>query len=235
MKNIAIFGFKDSTVGQLINLLPIKLKNKIKCLITIKKISPLKEKDKFRKRPNVKTSFIQDNKIHGLPVYYSKNPLEILKKQKISKIFILEDKGKDRKKVFNLIKKKTKNIKVLSYVHRTVINVGKNNLGEGSIIFPNNYIGYKTDIGSCCFVQPGCHIEHHNVIGNFCDINPGLITGGFTKISDLCEINLSVKIINKINIGKNSRIGAGSLVLKNIPDNSLAYGHPVKIVKKNND
>jgi len=40
MKNIAIFGFKDSTVGQLINLLPLEIKKKIKFLITTKKISP---------------------------------------------------------------------------------------------------------------------------------------------------------------------------------------------------
>ena len=232
MKNIAIFGFKDSTVGQLINLLPLEIKKKIKFLITTKKISPLIEKKDSKKRPNNKTSFIKNNKIYGLPIYYSKNPLEILKKHKISKIFILEDEGSVRKKVFNLIKEKTKNIKILSYIDRTSKIVGKNDLGEGCIIFPNSYIGYKTDIGNCCFIQPGCHIEHHNVIGNFCDINPGLITGGFTKISDLCEINLAVKIINKISIGKKSRIGAGSLVLSDVPQNSLAFGHPAKILRK---
>ena len=119
MKNIAIFGFKDSTVGQLINLLPVKIKRKIKFLITTKKISPLIEKKDSKKRPNNKTSFIKNNKIYGLPIYYSKNPLEILKKHKISKIFILEDEGSVRKKVFNLIKEKTKNIKILSYIDKT--------------------------------------------------------------------------------------------------------------------
>ena len=90
MKNIAIFGFKDSTVGQLINLLPVKIKRKIKFLITTKKISPLIEKKDSKKRPNNKTSFIKNNKIYGLPIYYSKNPLEILKKHKISILLSLD-------------------------------------------------------------------------------------------------------------------------------------------------
>jgi len=37
MKNIAIFGFQDSLVGQVINFLPLKLKKKIKCIIILEK------------------------------------------------------------------------------------------------------------------------------------------------------------------------------------------------------
>ena len=35
-----------------------------------------------------------------------------------------------------------------------------------------------------------------------------------------------------IEIGKNSQIGAGSVVTKNIPDNCIAYGNPAKIIRK---
>lgn len=101
------------------------------------------------------------------------------------------------------------------------------------IIFPDCYLGYKTDIGDGVVIQSGCRIEHHNVIGNFCDLNPNLITGGFTKIGNYCEINISVDIINRIRIGNFSRVGAGSLVLKNIKDKELHYGRPAKFVRKN--
>lgn len=231
MKDIAIFGFKDSTVGQLINILPKDLRKKIKCFISISKLKRIDIKKENIKRPNNKTSFIKKGKIFNLPVYFSKNPIEILKKKRIKKVFILEDTGKDRYKIYNLIKKKS-NIEILSFIHKSCKIMGENSLGEGTIIFPNNYLGYKSDIGKCCFIQSGCQIEHHNVIGNFCDINPRLTTGGFSKISDFCEINMSVNIINKIEIGPYSRIGAGSLVIKNIPTQVIAYGNPAKIKKK---
>lgn len=39
-------------------------------------------------------------------------------------------------------------------------------------------------------------------------------------------------IIPKITIGKNVIIGAGSVVTKDIPDNSMALGIPAKVLKQ---
>ena len=183
-----------------------------------------------KKRPNTKTEFIVNNKIYGLPIYYKKDFLDILKYKKIKEIFIAEDSGFERAKIYKKIKK-TK-IKLLSFIHKSVKLMGNNKIGEGAIIFPNNYIGFKTDIGKCSILQAGCSIDHHNLIGNFCDINPKVVTGGFTKISNFCEINISTTIINGINIEDNSRIGAGSLVMNNIKKNQLHYGRPAKYIRK---
>ena len=91
----------------------------------------------------------------------------------------------------------------------------------------------NNEISKAELIQSGCRIEHHNLIGNFCDLNPNLTTGGFTKIGNYCEINISVDIINRISIGNFSRVGAGSLFLKNIKDKELHYGRPAKFVRKN--
>ena len=40
-------------------------------------------------------------------------------------------------------------------------------------------------------------------------------------------------IIDGIKIGRNSVIGAGSVVTKDIPDNVVAYGNPCKIIREN--
>lgn len=41
-------------------------------------------------------------------------------------------------------------------------------------------------------------------------------------------------IIGDVNIGKNSAIGANSVVTKDIPDYSVAVGMPAKVIKKYN-
>ncbi len=232
MKDIAIFGHKDSSSGQLINMLSKKNRKKLNCIISIKKKINLNIKKEHKKRPNKKTEFVVKDKIFGLPVFYEKDFVKILKKRKIKSVFIMEDRGTERSIIFKKIKK-TK-IKILTFIHRSVKLMGKNNIGDGSIIFPDCYIGYKSDIGKSCIIQSGCRVEHHNSIGNFCDINPNMRTGGFTKIGNFCEINISVVIINRIKIGNNSRVGAGSLVLKNIKNNELQFGRPSKFLRKNN-
>jgi len=231
MKNIAIFGFRDSSTGQLINMLSPKYKKKLNCIISYSKIINIDIEQEHKKKPNKKTEFITKKKIFNLPVFDDENYIKILKKRKIKHVFIMEHKGIERSKIFKKIKEK--NIKILSFIHASVRLMGFNDIGEGTIIFPDCYIGYKSDIGNGSVIQSGCRIEHHNVIGDFCDINPNMTTGGFTKIGDFCEINISVDIINKIKIGNNVRVGAGSLVLKDIEKNQLQYGRPSKFIRYN--
>ena len=47
-------------------------------------------------------------------------------------------------------------------------------------------------------------------------------------IDDFFEIGMSVDIVNHIKVGKYSKVGAGSLVLKNIKEDELWYGRPAK-------
>lgn len=54
-------------------------------------------------------------------------------------------------------------------------------------------------------------------------------------IEDGCWIGGGVVILPGITIGKNSVIGAGSVVTKNIPSDSLAVGNPCKVIRKINE
>ena len=122
-------------------------------------------------------------------------------------------------------------IKTLSYVDPSTNLGGKNQLGPGTIIFPNCYLGYKTDTQIGSIIQSGSLIEHHSVVGNFVNINPRLTTGGFVKFDDFAQINISVDISNRVTIGEHAIVGAGSLVLNNCEPRSLYYGRPASFVR----
>jgi maltose O-acetyltransferase len=51
------------------------------------------------------------------------------------------------------------------------------------------------------------------------------------KIEDNVWIGGGVIILPGVTIGKNSVIGAGSIVTKSIPENSVAYGNPCRVVR----
>ena len=48
-------------------------------------------------------------------------------------------------------------------------------------------------------------------------------------------IGEGVKVLKGVTIGKNSVIGAGSVVTKSIPDNVIAAGNPCKVIKQINN
>lgn len=94
-------------------------------------------------------------------------------------------------------------------------------------------IGKGSNIQDNCVVHtdPGFKVE----IGEYVTVGHGAILHG-CKVGDNSIIGMGSIILNGAKVGKNCMIGAGSLISegKEIPDNSLAYGNPIKIVRELN-
>jgi serine acetyltransferase len=73
-------------------------------------------------------------------------------------------------------------------------------------------------------------------LGRNCIIGPNVTIGerhgGYPTIEDGVVICCNSVIIGNVTIGKDSVIGAGSVVLDDIPPNSVAVGNPAKVIKK---
>ena len=93
-------------------------------------------------------------------------------------------------------------------------------------------MGFKAEIEAGVLINTGVKIDHHNVLKSCCQLDPGVTTAGNVGILECAHIHTGATIINRIHIGENSVIGAGSVVVKNIPSNSLAYGIPAKVKKQ---
>ncbi len=102
-------------------------------------------------------------------------------------------------------------------------------------------LGVKIDIGAFSYInaQHGVVIEDDVQIGSHCSIySISTIDDTFGKVvlKRNCKIGSHSTVLPGISIGKNSIIGAHSLVNKDIPDNVLAFGVPAKVVRQlNND
>ena len=103
-------------------------------------------------------------------------------------------------------------------------------------------LGKDTDIGAFSYINAlnGVVIEDNVQIGSHCSIySISTIdnTSGKIYLKNNCRIGSHTTILPGVSIGKNSIIGAHSLVNKDIPDNVVAYGVPAKVIKKleNND
>ena len=101
-------------------------------------------------------------------------------------------------------------------------------------------LGENTDIGAFTYINAkhGVVIEKNVQIGSHCSIyTVSTIDNkeGKIIIKENARVCTHSTIMPGVTIGKNSVIGAYSFVNKNIPDNALAYGVPVKIIRKNEE
>ena len=102
----------------------------------------------------------------------------------------------------------------------------------------NFELGYKTDIGAFTYINAknGVVIKDKVQIGSHCSIySESSIDNKNGKIilKENCRVGSHSVILPNVTIGKNSIIGAHSLVTSSVPDNVIAFGVPVKVIKKN--
>lgn len=99
-------------------------------------------------------------------------------------------------------------------------------------------------IGKGLFIDHGSGviIGETAVLGDNVTLYQGVTLGGTGKetgkrhptIEDNVMISAGAKIIGSFTVGENSKIGAGSVVLKEVPPNSTVVGVPGHVVKRNN-
>ena len=97
-------------------------------------------------------------------------------------------------------------------------------------------------IGHGFFIDHGTGvvIGETTEIGNNCTIYQGVTLGGTGKdlgkrhptIGDNVLVGAGAKVLGPVNIGSNSKIAAGAVVLRDIPEDSTAVGIPAKVVRK---
>lgn len=106
-------------------------------------------------------------------------------------------------------------------------------IGKGCIICANNIITTNIEIGDFVILNLACTVGHDTTIGDYAAFMPTCNISGEVIINECVYCGTGVKIINQIEIGKNSIIGAGSVVVKDIPDGVVAYGNPCKVIREN--
>lgn len=124
--------------------------------------------------------------------------------------------------------------------------------GEGTSIYDSSLVIGDVKVGRNTWIGPFTILDGSGglVIGDYCSISSGVqiyshdsikwaLSGGKAeyekaemKIGNCCYIGTLSIITKGVKVGDHSLIGAHSLVNKDIPPNSIAFGIPAKVVGK---
>ena len=142
-----------------------------------------------------------------------------------------------------------KDVKIFDFVNIYGCEIGDNSkVGAFVEIQKNSFIGKNCKISSHTFICEGVHIEDNVFIGhNVTFINdkyPRSTTedGGLQTESDWsveetfikkgASVGSSSTILCGVTVGENAIVGAGSVVTKDVPPDTIVAGNPARILKK---
>ena len=98
-------------------------------------------------------------------------------------------------------------------------------------------LGYKTDIGAFTYINAKnvVVIEDFVQVGSHCSLYSASTIDnkeGKITLKKNCKIGSHSVVMPGVTIGENTIIGAFSFVNKDVPENVVAAGVPIKIIKK---
>lgn len=97
-------------------------------------------------------------------------------------------------------------------------------VGNGVFVGKRAVINSDSIIGEMAIINTGAIIEHECRIGKFTHVAVAATVCGGVEIADDVFIGTNATIIQGVKIGRKSVIGAGSIVLSNVPENSVVKG-----------
>lgn len=104
-------------------------------------------------------------------------------------------------------------------------------IGPGNVIMPLAHIGAGCILDEGVIVNTCSSLDHDSVVSSYASLAPGVVTGGGVNIGHCSAVCLGVNIVHKVSIGDHTIIGAGSLVLSDLPSRVVAYGTPASIIR----
>ena len=134
----------------------------------------------------------------------------------------------DPKDRYNIVKKLPTDTKYFSFIHPTALVFSEIEIGEGSYIGPYSILNENITIGSHALLNRLNQIGHDCEIGDFLSMMPGSIISGNCKVGDKVYIGSNSSIKEKISVCDDVIIGLNSGVVKDIKENGIYGGVPIK-------
>jgi sugar O-acyltransferase (sialic acid O-acetyltransferase NeuD family) len=124
------------------------------------------------------------------------------------------------------------NCEFTSVLHPNVQVPESVQVGVGTVIMAGTQFTTDASIGSHVVIYLNCSITHDVHVSDFCLIPSGCNLSGASILETGVELGTGVSVLPRRRIGAWAIIGAGSIVIDDIPANSTAVGTPCRVISQ---
>jgi len=127
-----------------------------------------------------------------------------------------------------------KGFKTPNFIHKKTLIHSSVKIGKCVYILPGTQIMPLTEIKDFVLISMGVNIAHHVTIEQGCFFSQGSNIGASLALKENAYLGIASTVMTGVKIvGKDSLIGAGAVIIKDVPDNATVVGNPGRVIKLN--
>ena len=101
-------------------------------------------------------------------------------------------------------------------------------IGAGSVVMPGAVVNVDAVVGEACIINTGSTVDHDCVLDPGVHISPGVHLSGDVHVDQCSWVGVGAVVRQGVRIGSNVMVGAGTVVVKDIPDDQTVIGNPAQ-------
>lgn len=150
-------------------------------------------------------------------------PLKDLEKykSKITQLYLAVGDNSKRRKLYERYRD---SFKMPSLTHPSAVVERNVTVGEASQICMGALLASEAKIGCGCIINTGTSVDHESSVGDFVHLAPQVVVAGRTTIGEGTFVGMNASIAPNIRVGRDAVIGAGAIVLRDVPERAKVLG-----------
>jgi sugar O-acyltransferase (sialic acid O-acetyltransferase NeuD family) len=175
---------------------------------------------------------MQGATVGGLPVMGTTEELPRLRERGIEGVFAPI--GNNAVRVQFLTRARAAGLRTPNFVHASVITASTPKPDSGVYILAGTIIMPLVQIGEFVMISMGVKIAHHTTLERGVFLSTGVNVGAGVHVGERAFIGIGSTVVTKVrSLGADSMIGAGAVVIKDVPVGITVVGVPARPLPRN--
>ena len=167
--------------------------------------------------------------VNGVPVLGAINFIPRLKQQKVKGAIVAIGDNRVRQAYAKTLAEH--GLELVNAIHPSAVVSPTAKVGHDVVIAAGAIISADVTLADSVICNTGCIVDHECEIGEAAHVAPAVALAGRVRVGPMAFIGIGAKVIPCLSVGEGSIVGAGAVVIRDVPPHVTVVGTPARAIR----